>query len=148
MPKAAKKKRIQIDGKWYSLKNNGKPGVELTHNDGWLSESAFFGTIRSALRLASKFWKPKIRYLEERSRPYTGKCKKTKKEYQCEQCRKWFVRAKIEVNHVNPCGSLKCFEDLPEFCRKLFIEIDGGWEVLCLTCHQKETNKQRGDRNG
>ncbi len=141
--KAKKKQRILIDGAYYTLKSNGKPGVKLTHNDGWMTESAFFGLIRSALRLASKYWKPKLAALAVRERAYTGTNKRIKREYQCEHCSEWFVRAKIEVNHKVPCGSLTCFEDLPGFCKRLFIEGTEGWEVLCLACHQICTNEER-----
>ncbi len=142
--KTKKRERILLNDCWYALKSNGKPGVLLSRNDGWMTESAFFGMIRSALRLASKFWKPKLRHLEDVCRPYTGSNKRIKKEYQCSTCKNWQVRAKVEVNHKVPCGALVNYDDIKPFCERLFIEYGDGWEVLCLTCHQKETNNQRG----
>jgi hypothetical protein len=140
--KTKKPEVVEINGQFFRVKANGKPGVELTHNANTLTESAFFGLIRSALRRASQFWKPKIIALNAKGREYTGTNKRIKREYQCDTCSKWFVRAKIEVNHKVECGSLRSFEDIPDFCRRLFVEDLGGWEVLCLTCHQLETNKQ------
>ena len=146
MKTRAKKKKaevVEIDGQFYRVKSNGKPGVMLTHNANTLTESAFFGMIRSALRQASKFWKPKLLALARRERAYTGTNKRIKREYQCECCTKWFVRAKIEVNHKIECGSLKRFEDIPEFCKRLFVEDVSLLEVLCLTCHTETTARQK-----
>jgi len=45
----------------------------------------------------------------------------------------------IQVDHVEPCGSLKTFEDLPGFVRRLFCEADG-LQVLCkANCHRRKT---------
>ena len=139
--KKAVRERVEIDGKWHT-----KRGVHLSRNDGWETESEHMGKIRSALRNASRFWKPATKCLEAASRPYQGPDKRKKKEYQCNSCKKWFIRAKVEVNHKEPCGSLRCYADIPAFLVRLFIENVSGYEVLCKgvgSCHQKETNAQR-----
>jgi hypothetical protein len=141
MPKKAPRKRIQKDGKYYTVR-----GVELTRNDGWWTEAEFWARIRSALRGMSKWWRPKLRHLEDGSRPYKGTNKRIKKEYQCERCKKWFVKAKIEMDHIDEVGSLVCVEDIPGFINRLFIEYGQGWMRLCKPCHLVKTNTKRGDK--
>lgn len=140
MRKKARTRTLK-DGKWYSAR-----GVELTRNGGWETESEHMAKIRSALRNVSKFWKPAVAALEAVSRPYTGTNKRIKKEYQCYTCKKWMVRAKVEVNHILPCGTLKCYDDVPLFLTNLFCEYSESYEILCKECHLKETKRQREEK--
>ena len=131
--KKTKKKpreRILRDGKWFT-----KRGAELTRNLNTQTESEHMSVIRSALRQSSRFWKPLQACLEAASRPYEGTCKRTKKEYQCSKCSKWFVRAKVEVNHIVECGTLKNYQDVVGFLERLFCEDVNGFEVVCKPCH-------------
>lgn len=99
------------------------------------TEARFFGFIRSALRQASRRWNPLVNGVFMRSRrPYTGACKRTKWEYECSGCGKWFPAKQINVDHIVPCGNLKTFDDLPGFVERLFCEVDG-LRLLCETCH-------------
>lgn len=109
---------------------------------GTLTESGFFGWIRSGLRRMSIKWRPKNDYLKSIRRPYNGKDKRTKWEYPCEQCGKWFIRAHTEIDHRIPCGSLTCFDDIGGFVERLFVEKDG-WRLLCKPCHRERTNEHR-----
>jgi hypothetical protein len=49
------------------------------------------------------------------------------------------------VDHIEPVGTLRTFEDLPEFCRRLFVGIDK-LQVLCKTCHNKKTLAETKER--
>lgn len=49
------------------------------------------------------------------------------------------------MDHVEPTGTLKTLEDLPLFVARLFVGTDK-LQVLCLTCHQIKTNKERAER--
>lgn len=111
-----------------------------TRCSGTMTDSQFFGWIRSALRRMSIKWKPKNDYLLSVRSPYVGNDKRTKWVYECQECYKKVKRKEYEVNHKIPCNSLRCFEDLPEFVRKLFCEMDG-YEGLCVQCHKIETLK-------
>lgn len=133
--------RTYKEGKWYSAR-----GVELTRNGGWETESEHMAKIRSALRNISKFWKPAIAALEEVSRPYTGSNKRIKKEYQCVNCATWYVRSKVEINHIVACGSVKCYAEIPQFLTNLFCENISGYEILCKECHLKVTKEQKEAR--
>lgn len=44
------------------------------------------------------------------------------------------------VDHINPCGTLKSFEDVRGFVERLFCEAEG-LRLLCEECHQKQTNQ-------
>lgn len=139
--KRTKKKpreRVLKEGKYYT-----KRGVELTRNAQTETESEHMGKIRSALRNASKYWKPATAALQEAHRPYTGSNKRIKHEYRCAHCLKWYVRSLVEVNHVAPCGSLKAYKDVPTFLKRLFCEDVKGYNVLCKVCHQLVTKEQR-----
>jgi len=117
--------------------------VERTRNLGTETESGHMGRIRSALRSLSRFWKPALAALNAAHRPYTGTNKRIKHEYQCAACKQWHIRKQVEINHKVPCGTLKCYEDLPGFLNRLFIEDITGYSILCKECHLTETAQQR-----
>lgn len=113
-----------------------KTRVERTRNAGTMTEAAFWGMIRSALRRRSMYWKPIINAKNSAKRAVIGG--RQKWEYQCSACRKWFKGTEVEVDHVNPAGSLTCSDDLKGFVTKLFAEE--GYDVKCNPCHRNHTN--------
>lgn len=139
--KKAPRKRVEWNGMYFTPR-----GTHLARNNGWQTEAEHMAAIRSALRSASRFWKPAAAALEAASRPYTGTNKRIKKEYQCVMCLSWLVRAKVEINHIMPCGTLKCYEDVVQFLYNLFAEDVSAYEVVCKECHKGITAKQREDR--
>lgn len=140
-----KRDRQLINGQWYTKPKRGGARL-LPHNMGTMTESEFWGMFKSMLRSGTKYWKPKLDYLKSKSRPYKGENKRIKTEYQCEACKRWWVRAKLEVNHKIPVGGIACFEDLGKVAKALYLETLEGWEVLCKPCHLIQTNKQRQER--
>ena len=117
--------------------------IECTRNLGTETESEHMGKIRSALRRLSRFWKPALAALETAHRPYQGTNKRAKHEYQCENCGNWKLRKEVEINHIVPCGTLKCYEDVVSFLKRLFCEDVSGYSVLCKVCHKAVTEEQR-----
>ncbi len=116
--------------------------VEKTRANGTMSESAFWGMIRSCLRQKSRWWKPiQVAKLRAR-RKYKGTNKRQQYEYQCAICKNWFAEKEIEVDHIKPVGTLKCKNDLPDFVENLFCEADN-YQVLCKQCHLIKTNNER-----
>ena len=65
-----------------------------------------------------------------------------KYEYTCAECKGWFQNKEIQVDHIEPAGSLNKYSDIGGFCKRLFCEIDG-MQVLCKPCHQLKTNEER-----
>lgn len=119
-----------------------KPRVPRTRNSETMTESAFWGWIRSALRQKSRWWKPVSEAKNRAKRAYTGKNKRQKWEYECAECKQYYKGTDINVDHKIPAGTLKCANDLPGFIERLFCEVDG-LQVLCTECHNKKTALER-----
>jgi len=109
------------------------------------TEAKFFSFIRSALRSASNRWPPKYQAVAAAKRPYTGENKRQKFEYQCAQCNGYFPQKEVSVDHVEPVGTLRSFDDLPVFVSKLFCGPEG-LQVLCTSCHHIKTQEERKSR--
>lgn len=118
--------------------------VPRTRAGGTMTESQFWGFIRSGLRSKSQRWPPRFHILNKNKR--TTKGKRHRYEYQCDECKEWFKQTDIQVDHVIPCGSLRSFDDLPEFTERLFCEEEG-LRLLCKGCHQIKTNEERDAKN-
>ena len=116
--------------------------VPRTRNNQTMTESAFWSWIRSALRQKSRWWKPAAEAKLRARRPYRGKNKRQKWEYECAECTQYFKSKDVNVDHKTPAGSLKCYEDLPGFVERLFCEVDG-LQVLCTKCHDIKTADER-----
>ena len=119
-----------------------KSRVVKTRNANTMSESAFWGFIRSALRQKSRWWKPISIAKAKAKRAYKGPLKRQKFEYQCATCKGWFPDKKVNVDHIIPAGTLRCANDLPAFVERLFCEEDN-LQVLCQGCHNIKTQKEK-----
>jgi hypothetical protein len=75
-----------------------------------------------------------------------GKKGRHRFEYQCAECKKWYMDKEVGVDHIKPAGSLKSFDDLPQFVETLFCEEDN-LQVLChKPCHANKTARERKKR--
>lgn len=119
--------------------------IPRTRNAGTMTESMFWSMIRSALRQKSRWWKPIAIVKQKAKRAYKGPNKRQKFEYQCASCLKWWPDKKVAVDHIIPCGSLSCTDDLPGFVERLFCEADG-LQVLCEKCHNEKTKNERNEK--
>jgi 5-methylcytosine-specific restriction endonuclease McrA len=119
-----------------------KSRVVKTRNAGTMTESGFWSFIRSALRQKSRWWKPITQCKLEAKRAYNGPLKRQKFEYQCNHCKEWFPEKKINVDHIQPAGSLNCGADLAPFVQRLFCEIDN-LQCLCEDCHNVKTQLEK-----
>jgi len=117
--------------------------VERTRAGGQWTESRYFGFIRSTLRRAFTRYPVKHQVKINNRRIKKGS---KRFEYQCEACRGWFPNSQIEVDHINPAGSLKTFDDLPGFVERLFCEEDN-LQLICKPCHLKKTKEERSRRS-
>ena len=113
--------------------------VDKKHNSGQWTESRYFSQIRSALRNAFKYWRPMMEVLEDASRPSQSENKRLKKEYQCKICSSWFPRKEVEIDHIIECGSLKSYDDIVPFIKRLTCEDKECYNILCKKCHLKKT---------
>lgn len=55
------------------------------------------------------------------------------------------MQAKVEKDHIVPCGSLKSYEDLPGFVERLFAPVTG-YRILCKPCHKIITKEARANK--
>jgi len=117
-----------------------------TRNNGTMTESAFWSFIRSGLRQKSRWWKPITQCKLNAKRTYKGPNKRQKFEYQCNSCKKWFAEKNINVDHINPAGSLNCANDLPGFVERLFCETDN-LQLLCSGCHNTKTQNEKNGKH-
>ena len=113
--------------------------VAKTRNSGTLTESQYFSKIRSALRNAFRYWKPMQVALEKASRPSQSSNKRIKKEYQCNHCKQWFKRLDVQIDHIEECGSLNSYDDIPTFIERLTKENVDAYQVLCKKHHKEKT---------
>jgi 5-methylcytosine-specific restriction endonuclease McrA len=120
--------------------------VAKTRNGGKWSEAAYWGAVRSALRRKFAFWQPAMKCLNAAKRPSQSDNKRLKSEYQCAECGKWKPRKEVQIDHVEECGSLKCYEDIAPFLKRLTPEDISAFQILCKKCHQIRTNQQRQKR--
>ena len=110
---------------------------------GTLTEAQYWSKVRSALRKAFRWWPPAIEALEKAKRNSKSKNKRLKYEYQCSDCKKWFPRKDVEIDHTIPVGSLKCDEDLVGWLKRLTPETSDAYTIKCLACHRIKTNNER-----
>jgi len=108
--------------------------VERTRNGGQWTEARYWGFIRSALRAAFQKWGPRNKAKLNAKVGYN--------QYECAHCGDIFGNREVEVDHIEPAGSLKCADDLPQFVTRMFVEVEG-FQLLCKPCHQTKTNKER-----
>lgn len=113
-----------------------------TRNAGTMTESAFWGFIRSSLRQKSRWWKPIAEAKAKAKRKYKGPNKRQKFEYLCNVCKEWFADKEINVDHIIPAGTLRSAQDLPGFVERLFCEVDN-LQVLCQGCHDIKTKQEK-----
>lgn len=110
--------------------------VERTRASGQWTEARYWSFIRSALRTA--FQKYPVKHHAKRLAMCVG-------GYQCAKCEGVFKSSEVQVDHIEPCGSLKTYSDLPGFTERMFCEVEG-FQVLCKECHQAKTNAERAAR--
>ncbi len=114
--------------------------VVKTRNSNTMSESAFFGWLRSRMRRLTIYWKPIQEVKKAAKVPYKGPNKRRKFSYVCNNCHTPVSDKECNVHHVYPAGSLKSFADLSGFCERLFVEKDK-LVLLCHKCHDLEHEK-------
>ena len=115
--------------------------VSRTRNANTMTENQFWQMVRAALRNRTMYWIPKRNCIIAARRPSQNKNRRLKWEYQCFSCKQWFIQEEVEAHHSIEAGSLKSYEDLPDFVRKLFAEE--GWICLCKQCHTKIHEKEK-----
>jgi 5-methylcytosine-specific restriction endonuclease McrA len=110
------------------------------------TESLIISRIRSTLRrLSMQMPSAREAKLAVR-RVYVGPNPRQRFEYKCAHCGEWFPEKGVQVDHTVPAGSMKTFEDIGPFARRLLFCKVTDLEVLCKKDHQIKTNRERVER--
>ena len=118
-----------------------------TRNMNTWTEAKFWGKIRSLLRKMSMYWVPRREALRRARRPNESGNLRLKWQYKCSGCGKWFREDEVAVDHIIPCGQLKCLDDLAPFVSRLLPENPEAFQVLCTaSCHHSKTQEEREAR--
>lgn len=129
----------------------------FTNYPAWTT-ARFFGFIRSGLREKFNRYPPKYETLKaactleptldddgNHLRFQSGKKAgqlKYHNRYLCASCHQTFPQKEVQVDHITPAGTLKCFDDLPAFVERLFCGPDG-LQVMCKECHHIKTQEEK-----
>ena len=108
----------------------------------WTS-ARYWSFIRSALRRAWNKYPNKFKVLAQARRRKCNAKGNQKYEYKCASCKHYFAAKNVSVDHIQSAGSLRSYNDLPDFVAKLFCDVDN-LQVLCFRCHKEKTNLERG----
>ncbi len=133
--------------------------IKKTRNSGTMTDAQFFNWIKYKVREMSMYWKPGNEYLKnvrkskaeigagELSPFFTteeGLKDRSRFLYMCEHCGLWFRRKDVQKDHRVPTGHIHSFEDIGKVFERMFIEVDGGWQCLCSSCHHTKSKSERG----
>lgn len=116
-------------------------GVKNKAGNTWTT-ARYFSFIRSALRRAWTKYPVRYQAMDKAKYPYRGRDKRTKWVYECKSCTKRYKSTEVQVDHIEPAGSLKEYADLPGFVSRLFCEANN-LQVLCKECHDRKTKEER-----
>lgn len=150
----ARKKAKRLPGQKSAVKR--RTDIPRPFNAGRWTEATMRSFAMSALRRAQ--WPAKYEVIDRaftRSgiNPATGrKCKLHK----CEECGGEFPKNCMKADHAEPVIPIKhdwaSNEDsfmgynFNEVMRRLWIEVDGGWNVLCEACHNFKSAEEKAQR--
>ena len=112
----------------------------------WKSKSAYFTWLRGMLRrawmrnpISIKFKNSKCRS----ARPHDGVNHRVKSVGSCARCGGLFAKSKLEVDHIEPAGALRDWEDVEPFVRRLLGASSESLRLLCKPCHGIVTAAER-----
>ena len=122
--------------------------VDKKRNGGEWTDARFRSFVTSALRAASRRWPPKYKALKEAfvGRKENKKTGKLAMHYKCAKCKKQFVAADVQVDHVLPVVDPKVgFVSWDDFINRIFCEIEN-LQVMCKPCHKVKTELEKAER--
>jgi 5-methylcytosine-specific restriction endonuclease McrA len=117
-------------------------------NGGEWTDARFRSFVTSALRAASRRWPPKYTALKAAfvGKKVNVKSGKMAMHYKCSSCKKHFVAADVQVDHIEPVvDPVKGFQTWDIFIDRIFCEIEN-LQVLCKPCHKIKTDQEKDDR--
>lgn len=122
--------------------------TDKKRNSGEWTEARFKSFVISALRAASRRWPPKYKALKEAfaGRKVNAKTGKLAMHYTCAKCKKLFVAADVQVDHIEPVvDPKKGFVSWDSFIERMFCEMEN-LQVLCKADHKVKTDQEKRER--
>ena len=122
--------------------------TDKKRNGGEWTEARFKSFVTSALRAASRRWPPKYKALKEAfvGRKVNAKTGKLAMHYKCVECKKLYVAADVQVDHIEPVvDPKKGFTTWDNFINRIFCEIEN-LQVMCKPCHKVKTDSEKLER--
>lgn len=122
--------------------------TDKKRNSGEWTEARFKSFVTSALRAASRRWPPKYKALKEAfaGRKVNAKTGKLAMHYTCAKCKKLFVAADVQVDHIEPVvDPKKGFVSWDSFIERMFCEMEN-LQVLCKADHKVKTDQEKRER--
>ena len=117
-------------------------------NGGEWTDARFRSFVTSALRAASRRWPVKYKALKAAfaGRQVNAKTGKLAMHYKCAKCKKLFVAADVQVDHVQPVvDPKKGFVGWDVYIDRMFCEIEN-LQVLCEADHKIKTDQEKLER--
>lgn len=112
----------------------------------WKSQAAYFTWLRGNLRriwmrspISNRFKSSLCR----KPKPSDGVSKRVKSVGDCSRCGKVFAKSSLEVDHVIPAGSIRCWEDVAGFVERLLGCASKHLRLICKPCHKIVTHAER-----
>ena len=118
--------------------SNDKP-----RNSNRWTEARFRGFITSILRGGMRRWAPKYDTLKAAlvGKKLNKKSGRQANHYLCALCGKEVVASQVQIDHKEPIGSCKTWD---EFIEKLYCETSN-LQVACKKCHKIKTKEERDE---
>lgn len=117
-------------------------------NGGEWTEARFRSFVTSALRAASRRWPPKYTALKAAfvGKKVNAKSGKMAMHYKCASCKKHFVAADVQADHIEPVvDPVTGFQTWDIFIDRIFCELHN-FQILCKDCHKIKTNIEKEAR--
>lgn len=94
--------------------------------------------VTSLLRRGSYRWPPRYMTLKRAHR--------ARNAYECEKCHNIYPKKEVQLDHIIPVvDPLKGFTTWDDYIERMFVS-DGGWMVLCISCHEEKSNWENSIR--
>ena len=116
----------------------------------WKTEAAWLSYVRGGVRRG--LWNrygPKLEFLKSRLEYRENPNPRSQKRFpkikmgQCEECKGWFSRKDLEVDHIAGHNSLKTPEEIGSFIQALLWECSlEDYSLLCKPCHKNKSYAQ------
>ena len=123
--------------------------IERPFNCWTMTDAELKSSIVSAIRWASRFWKPKQLVIKNSKRGYNL--------YECSICKtigpsslpplpwKKRKRKNIQADHIVPCVWPDGWKSYDSFIERMFVEPEG-LQAICHSCHSKKTKEENEER--